>query len=216
VLRNLIESNYFDEGEVFVLFSLQKTFVIGSDEKQLVKIATSCLNPSNDKVKLNIVTALPTRLNNIFVYLNTRKIHLLSSIFDYRNLMFWFPVLCRLLRNKIEKYNADEVVISSFAAVKNACPSKRPVSWDEEKDKSQVDKKKKSPKTRPVSRLYLHSPMQYIRENYEENVKKLSFPIKQLYKFAAIYLRPRDRKSRHYDVVLCNSNYTANLAKQLY
>jgi len=58
--------------------------------------------------------------------------------------------------------------------------------------------------------------MQYIRENYEENVAKLSFPIKQIYQFAAIYLRPWDKKHRHYDVVLCNSNYTAKLAKQLY
>lgn len=58
--------------------------------------------------------------------------------------------------------------------------------------------------------------MQYIRENYEENVSKLSFPIKQLYQFATTYLRPWDKKHRQYDVVLCNSNYTAKLAKQLY
>ncbi|MBP6086532.1 hypothetical protein KA478_05180, partial [Patescibacteria group bacterium] len=69
--------------------------------------------------KVEIITALPSRLNNVFVYFNTRKIPLLSKIFDYRNLMFWFPLLCRLLRKKIETYCADEVIISSFAAVKN-------------------------------------------------------------------------------------------------
>ncbi len=58
--------------------------------------------------------------------------------------------------------------------------------------------------------------MQYIRENYEENISKLRFPIKQLYQFATTYLRPWDKAQRKYDVVLCNSNYTAELAKQLY
>jgi hypothetical protein len=123
-----------------------------------------------------------------------------------------------MLRKEIEKYKANEVVISSFAAVKNVVPTKRPISLHIKKNDSQVDIHKNELIKRPVSRitLYLHSPMQYIRENYEENMNKLSFPIKQLYQFAATYLRPRDKKSRHYDVVLCNSNYTAKLAKQLY
>ena len=128
--------------------------------------------------------------------------------------MFWFPVLCKMLRRKIETYKADEVIISSFAAVKNVQCAMCNVQWNEKINNWSlyIDNWTLSPKVT----LYLHSPMQYIRENYEENVKKLAFPIKQLYQFASIYLRPRDKKSRHYDVVLCNSNYTAKLAKQLY
>lgn len=64
--------------------------------------------------------------------------------------------------------------------------------------------------------LYLHSPMQYIRENYEENVHKLRFPIKQFYMLAAQYLRPRDKKKRSYDTVFFNSEYTEAVAHKLY
>lgn len=41
------------------------------------------------------------------------------TLLDYRNLMFWFPVLCWFVRRKIEAFGADEVMISSFAAAKN-------------------------------------------------------------------------------------------------
>lgn len=184
MLRDLIESHEHGEAKVFVLFSTHEKVEIRNK-------------------KLEIITALPSRLNNVFVYFNTRKVPLLSKIFDYRNLMFWFPLLCRLLRKKIETYCADEVIISSFAAVKNIIDNNHsPFSVPHPLS--------------PQVTLYLHSPMQYIRENYEENVSKLSFPIKQLYQFATTYLRPWDKKHRQYDVVLCNSNYTAKLAKQLY
>lgn len=58
--------------------------------------------------------------------------------------------------------------------------------------------------------------MQYIRENYEENVHKLRFPIKQFYMLAAQYLRPRDKKKRSYDTVFFNSEYTEAVAHKLY
>jgi glycosyltransferase involved in cell wall biosynthesis len=119
--------------------------------------------------------------------------------------MFRFPLLCRMLRHKIINYHADEVVISSFAAVKNIVTphphgpaTKRPVSI-----------------ALKVS-LYLHSPMQYVWENYDENIKKLQFPIKQFYMRATRYLRPWDLRERHYDTVCANSEYTAALAKKLY
>lgn len=184
VLRNLISTSVFDDAKLFVLFSTQQKLVGDS---------------TNKNYQLDIITALPHRLNNIFVYFNTRKVPILSKVFDYRNLMFWFPILCSMLRKKIEKYKADETIISSFAAVKNIV-APYDGRWN----------------NAVKTTLYLHSPMQYIRENYEENIKKLSFPINQLYQFAATYLRPWDKKLRHYNVVLCNSNYTAKLAKQLY
>ncbi len=203
VLRDLVSTSVFDDAKIFVLFSIHKKLIVNSEQWIEKKITTSFATPRNDKIELDIITALPIRLNNIFIYFNTRKIPILSALFDYRNLMFWFPVLCRMLRKKIERYNADEILISSFAAAKNII-----------KDTSSLFPSPYS--LSPKVTLYLHSPMQYIRENYEENVKKFSFPIKQLYQFATTYLRPRDKKSRHYDVVLCNSNYTAKLAKQLY
>jgi hypothetical protein len=121
-----------------------------------------------------------------------------------------------MLRKKIEYFGADQVIISSFAAVKNVVPPRRPVAKIKQSRMSQVDKSVKSKRKRPVATLYLHSPMQYIWENYEENIKKFSFPIKQLYQFATIYLRPRDKQYRHYDTVFANSQYTATLAKKLY
>lgn len=198
VLRHLIESRNFDEWKIFVLFSTRTQFQISNHELQ------------DNNNSLSIVNALPTRLNNIFVYFNTCNTPILSKVFDYRNLMFWFPILTHILRKKIERYEADEVIISSFAAVKNVVSTTK-------KNSDTGDSSLRSEWLR-LSKvtLYLHSPMQYIRENYEENVKKLSFPIKQLYQFASTYLRPRDKKYRRYDVVLCNSNYTAKLAKQLY
>lgn len=58
--------------------------------------------------------------------------------------------------------------------------------------------------------------MQYIWENYYDNIKKLHFPIKQLYQFAAQFLRPRDKKKRNYDTVYFNSEYTQDIAGKLY
>ena len=120
--------------------------------------------------------------------------------------MFWFPGLCTILRKKIEKRHPDEIIISSFAAVKNIV----------EPTKNNTTKILRNKNQWPNTTLYLHAPMQYIWENYEDNLKKLRFPIKQLYQLASKYLRPRDLLERHYDLVLCNSRYTARLAKQLY
>lgn len=74
--------------------------------------------------------------------------------------MFWFPVLCRILRRKIYQFQPDHIIIDSFAAVKNIIKP--------EKNKHQLSQDKKHHTT-----LYLHSPMQYIRENYDENISKL-------------------------------------------
>lgn len=139
-----------------------------------------------------IETALPRRLNNRFIVCNTRKLFLLSTLFDYRNLMFWFPFLTRRLSRKIKRYHPDHIIISSFAAAKNI--------------DTRIAK----------TTLYLHCPMQYIRENYHENLQKLSFPIKQIYQLAAQFLRPRDKKKRSYDEVFFNSEYTEVIAKKLY
>ena len=73
---------------------------------------------------------------------------MLSSIFDYRNLIVFYPLFMKILSRKIKKRKPDEVQISSFAIAKNIDPIEVPTS------------------------LYLHSPMQYIRSHYEEYLGK--------------------------------------------
>lgn len=106
--------------------------------------------------------------------------------------MFRFPLLTYTLSRKIKKYQPNNIVISSFAAVKNIHTYGK------------------------NTMLYLHSPMQYIRENYYDNLQKLRFPIKQLYIFASRYLRPWDKKTKSYDTIYFNSEYTQEVAKKLY
>jgi hypothetical protein len=96
------------------------------------------------------VTALPKWLNNVFLYFSKNKIKILSSLFDYRNLMMFYPFFMKVLSRKIKRYQPNEIIISSFAIAKNI---------------SVTDIKKK---------LYLHSPMQYIWSHYDEYTHKLS------------------------------------------
>ncbi len=212
VLRDLIQKTNYTQATLFVLYSTMNSFVVW--EKNIGQMS--------ELHTIHIVTALPQRLNNIFIFCSKNRIPVISKIFDYRNLMFWFPLLCMLLRKKIKKYNPENIVIDSFAAVKNIVVPERENQGrgknhnNNNTTSNHSEQTNHHKKNNPTTTLYLHSPMQYIWENYNENIKKLSFPIKQLYQFAASYLRPWDVLPRRYDVVLCNSNYTAELAKQLY
>lgn len=151
-----------------------------------------------------IITALPIRINNLFIKkewcIYGSKVR--NRFFDYRNLMPLYPILCRLLRKKIEKtFSISEhenwkLIISSFATVKNILPINS----------------KQTLKTI----LYLHSPMQYIWENYEEYVQKLQWIKKRIFIIVSKYLRARDKKPRMYDEVFYNSFYTKSCARQLY
>jgi hypothetical protein len=106
---------------------------------------------------LSVTTALPSRLNRFFLYCTSKKIPVLSSLFDYRNLIIFAPRLMKILSRKIQKYHPDAIHISSFAIAKNI---------------DQCKNNNRSPLS--VSRsLYLHSPMQYIRSHYEEYTQKL-------------------------------------------
>ncbi|MBQ7616511.1 hypothetical protein IJS64_00540 [bacterium] len=71
---------------------------------------------------MKIIQTLPKWINRIFLYCTKRKIKVLSSIFDYRNLMVFYPELMKLLSKKIKKWNPDEIQISSFAIAKNITP----------------------------------------------------------------------------------------------
>jgi len=75
VLKDLIdEQKWIEHATVFTLFS---------DTKQLTT--------KHHTVK--VVTALPTWINQLFLRCSTHKIPLLSRLFDYRNLMFFYPSL---------------------------------------------------------------------------------------------------------------------------
>ena len=132
VLQDLIdEEKMIDQAKVFTLFS---------DRSQL----------QTKHHNLKIVTALPKPINQLFLRCSTHKIPLLSRLFDYRNLMFFYPSLMRILSHEIKKYHPDHIRISSFAIAKNITPiSGVPTT------------------------LYLHSPMQYIWTHYDEYKEKL-------------------------------------------
>jgi glycosyltransferase involved in cell wall biosynthesis len=141
-----------------------------------------------------IITALPKWKFWLFTFFDKHKIPVLSKIFDYRNLMFFYPVLIRILRWKIKQFHADEVQISSFAVAKNVIP------------------------VYPNSKVFLRlqSPFMYIHNHFSSNLKKLKFPIKQIYQFAASYLKPRDLQPREYANISTNSKYTSSLVKNIY
>jgi len=116
----------------------------------------------------------------------------------YRNLLPIFPIFTKLLSKKIQKYNPDILVISSFAIGKN------------------IDSNK--PKI-----LYLHSPMQYIWSHmqyiwshYDEYLNKFSWIKKTIFKLSSKYLRKWDKKYTNFDKIYFNSNYTKKLANQIY
>jgi glycosyltransferase involved in cell wall biosynthesis len=176
---------------------------------------------------IEIVTALPRWMFRIFQYFEKHRVPVLSKLFDYRNLMFFYPLLVWVLRQKIWKFGPDEMVVSSFAAVKNVLPKGEfkgqrwttVNTWEGTKVKGnntlwtlQTLWTLWTLKTT----LYLHSPMQYIWDYYEDNVRKLSFPIKQFYQLITPVLRRWDKTPRYYDRVICNSHYTAAGAHRLY
>jgi glycosyltransferase involved in cell wall biosynthesis len=180
VLKEYISQYATVDSRIFVLYSNQKFL-------------------SLDWHDYPIITALPIWINKIFY--NSRWSRRFPSIFDYRNLMPLYPVLCWLLRRKIinalDMQTIHTLYISSFAVVKNIIPPYKTYSYIH-------------------IHLYLHSPMQYIWGNYEEYIQKLIWRKKMIFRLVSTYLRPRDKQSRHYDTVVSNSHYTAWLAKQLY
>ena len=148
-------------------------------------------------IQIPIITALPRWNFSLFAFFDKHKTPILSKIFDYRNLMFFYPILIKILRNKINNFHADEVYISSFAVAKNVLP---------------LDSKNFKSKTF----LRLQSPFMYIHNHFASNLTKLKFPIKQIYQFAASYLKPRDLQPREFANISTNSKYTSSLLKNIY
>ena len=123
----------------------------------------------------NLDFANPTniKIESVFKWKNILKY--------YRHLMPFFPVITKILSKKIEKFNPDLVIISSFAIWKNISINKPKI-------------------------LYLHSPMQYIWSHYDEYLQKFSWIKKIIYQLSAWYLRKWDKQFTNFDKIFFNSN----------
>ena len=153
--------------------------------------------------EIKIITALPKWLNKLFQYSSFHRMPVISFFCDYRNLMLFYPVLMRVLSRKIRRYQPKNIVISSFAVAKNLEMCKSPSSPHYNSEN-------------PHKKLYLHSPMQYVRSHYDDYLKKLSGLKLRLFKKISKRLRKRDKKFTCYDKVVANSKYTAKLAEEIY
>ena len=184
-------------GAESVFFDLIKKYTQHDTEEKIYTLFSDKEEIEVDGYTYDIITALPRWLNSLFVWWSKRKEWFISRIFDYRNLIVFYPQLCRLLRNKISREYPKHIVISSFAAAKNI------ISYGAAYRQEHVT-------------LYLHSPNQYIRENHDEYVQKFSRWQTTIFGLLVPYLRRWDSKPRLYDTVLANSQYTAELARKHY
>lgn len=144
--------------------------------------------------KIQVVESLPKWLSRLFLCCTKKHIPILSSIFDYRNLIVFYPEVMRILSRKIKRFWPERMVISSYAIAKNV----------------------KIPDTCKHTKLYLHSPMQYIRSHREEYIWKFKWWKKKLFTSIIPRLQKRDKSFTKFDEVIFNSNYTAWLAKEIY
>lgn len=142
---------------------------------------------------LKVTTALPKRINRLFLWSSTHNIRCISWLFDYRNLMFFYPLLMKILSKKIKNNNPEYIIISSFAIAKNITPiSGIPMM------------------------LYLHSPIQYVWTHYDEYKAKLTGIKGKLFNRIVPKIRKRDLKYTKFDKIYANSKYTAKVAEELY
>jgi hypothetical protein len=114
-------------------------------------VFSDCTKLTTKHHTLDVVTALPKWINNLFLRCSRHHVPGISRLFDYRNLMFFYPSLMKVLSRKIKKYHPDHITISSFAIAKNITPI-----------------------SGVKTTLYLHSPMQYIWTHYDEYKVKLT------------------------------------------
>lgn len=158
-------------------------FTLFSDSKYL----------KTQKHQLEVITALPRRINNLFLWCSRHHMLGISRLFDYRNLMFFYPSLMKILSYKIKKRKPDHITISSFAIAKNITPI-----------------------SGVKTTLYLHSPIQYIWTHYDEYKVKLTGFKGKLFNRIVPRLRERDMRFTKFDKVYANSSYTAKVAEELY
>jgi hypothetical protein len=85
LIKEEFSENHGMEGKIFTLIGEEKYLEIG------------------DK-KLEIIQSLPNRISKIFIYCKNHRLPIISSIFDYRNLIFFYPILMKILSNKIIRF----------------------------------------------------------------------------------------------------------------
>lgn len=185
VFEDLIEEEInfwaFSEIQIFTIYSEIKTVTIKNN-------------------KIQIITALPKRLNRFFQRNSRNKLPIIKHFFDYRNLIFFYPTLMKILSKKIKKYNPNKLIISSFAIAKNI----------------EQCKNQKAPSKKTNSTIYFHSPMQYIRSHSKEYDKKLKWRKWKIFKIIKPKLKKRDLNYTNYNKVYSNSKYTQELVKNTY
>ncbi|MDR2415121.1 MAG: glycosyltransferase [Candidatus Peribacteria bacterium] len=108
----------------------------------------------------------------------------------------------RVLSWKVRRFKPERVVISSFAIGKN-------ISLD-------CHASLRSTCDSVSTKLYLHSPMQYVWSHKEEYLAKFSGRKKRLFSFLVPRLQKWDKQFRQFDEVFFNSKYTQALAKKIY
>jgi len=173
VFSDIISNEDFDEWEIFTAYS----------NKYFMEINWK-------KIKVN--SALPRWVLSILRIWEISNNKIIKTLFDYRNLMFFYPILMNIVSLQIRLFKPQKIVISSFAIAKNISND-----W--------VYKK-----------LYLHSPNQYVWSHYDDYLNKFNGFIKAIFKFSSKYIRNWDKKFTKFDEVEFNSNYTKDLAKEIY
>lgn len=144
---------------------------------------------------IEVREALPPLIAKLFTSCSGRNIPLLSALFDYRNLFVFYPQIMWLLSRKLRRRKPERVLISSYAIAKNlSLPCKK----------------------KPFTKLYLHSPMQYIWSHQQEYLGKFQGRKRKLFEWMVPRLQQRDLRYQEFDEVLFNSQYTKTLAQELY
>ncbi len=113
----------------------------------------------------------------------------------------------KILTKKIISYTPPKVVISSFAIAKN-------LEFCHHDYKSSKLFKKYN--FNPITSLYLHSPMQYIRSHHQEYLQKLTWYKLKIFKAITPALKKWDKQYTNFDQTYSNSQYTATLAQDIY
>lgn len=171
---DLIESTHFTDASIFTLISRESQVDLGVKQ-------------------IPVICSLPRWVCQLFFFFQDHRIPLLSWLFDYRNLIFFAPVLMHTLSRKLDQYHPEHTVISSFAIAKNI-----------------------SVPSYSTSLLYLHSPNQYIHTHQDEYLHKLHGIKRLLFRRITQPLQQWDTQHRSYDSIIANSQYTADCAQQLY
>lgn len=180
VFTDIISNEIFDDAEIFTAYS-NKLF----------------LDIKWNKIKVN--SALPRWALSILRTWERSNNKIIKTLFDYRNLMFFYPILMYIVSLQIRFFKAEKIIISSFAIAKNINTKKlRIENW-----KLKI-------------KLYLHSPNQYVWSHYDDYVNKFNWFIKAIFKFSTKYIRSWDKKFTDFDEIEFNSNYTKKLAKDIY